>query len=305
MSINPDIESPEFLRGAMIFGMEVAYEIGETILPLFYSGDFEVENPDSLEKMATEGDKHALKVLSMRIDGHKSYGFQKLTEESGNEEAMRAIAEGSGFYWVWDEVDGTYNYSRRNPIWGVSGALVRNLQPVVGVIYLPVFKELYFCFKGGGSYRARVDEKPTQFAEIIKEENRIFVSRIDKLRNASAYFGYPHNTIKEQERGLALMERLMQPSIPPIFKALKRAGSSVTSLCWLAEGTGDVWVVNSQDNQPYWNGPWDFAAGVLLVEEAGGRFSDYNGRNRGIRTLDRLATNGLLHDEMISLLKDF
>ncbi|MBW2971271.1 inositol monophosphatase [Candidatus Woesearchaeota archaeon] len=305
MSAEFDRETSQFLRQATVFAMDLAHDAGEKVLPLFDERKFAIKNGESIEKMTTQGDRVAHETIKSRLECREDFGFPLLSEESGNEADMHELAESQGYVWVWDEIDGTYNYSRGIEIWGVSGALVKNLQPLVGVIYLPAFKMLYFGYKSGGAYRLSTSNGTPKFCGSFSEENRLSVSKTVNLHEASALYAYPTNDLKQQNRALDLIKRLMRPASPPVFKSVRRSGSTAVNLCWIAQGSADVYVGNAQESKDiYWNGPWDIAAGMLLVEEAGGRFTDYQGNNNGIRTLDRLVTNGLLHDEMLAMLKD-
>lgn len=152
--------------------------------------------------------------------------------------------------WLVDPLDGTTNFLRRLPVVGVSVALVADGRPMVGVVHAPMLAETYAAVRGGGAYRdgvrLRVSDRPSGAA--ICATGFPFRAKRERLDEYLPVFGR------------ALWE----------FEDLRRAGAASLDLAWTAAGACDGYFEQAL-------GPWDVAAGALLVEEAGGRVSDWSG----------------------------
>lgn len=178
--------------------------------------------------------------------------------------------------WIIDPLDGTTNYSHGMPPFSVSVAYERNGVVEVGVIYEPSLDELYVAERGGG---ATLNGRP------------MHVSAVEVLRRALVATGFPY----ERER---LPRALHQFSaFAERAQAVRRIGSAALDLAYVAAGRFDG----------YWEAvikPWDVAAGVLLVEEAGGHVTDLTGEpvSLSVAELNILATNGHLHTTMLETL---
>lgn len=191
-----------------------------------------------------------------------------LTEETPE------INEGSEYRWIIDPVDGTHNYVRGIDIFGVSIGVAHMGKPVIGIIYLPATRKLYHCEKGGGAYL---------------NGKRIQVSG-EKLKHACV----THNSSfrRDRERMLEGFGRL----VSAVFN-MRMLGSCVVGLVRVAEGKVDADI-------EYNIKPWDIYAGGLMVEEAGGRVTDFSGKAWDTSGGPHIASNGLIHDEIRRLLSD-
>ncbi|MCU0610626.1 MAG: inositol monophosphatase [Candidatus Eisenbacteria bacterium] len=193
-----------------------------------------------------------------------------LGEESGGELSL------SGMSWVVDPLDGTTNFAHGFPWFSVSIALVEHGVPVRGVVYHPVLDELYAATAEAGAFRNGVP---------------ISVSTTGSLVDALLTTGFYYHKGGELARQIALFERAHQR-----VQTIRRPGSAALDLAYVAAGHFEA----------FWEqglSPWDVAAGYLLVQEAGGRVSDYAGRPVRIGEGETLASNGYLHDEMVVLLR--
>jgi myo-inositol-1(or 4)-monophosphatase len=170
----------------------------------------------------------------------------------------------SEYRWIIDPLDGTVNYTHGLPIFCVSIGLEHKGDIVLGVVYDPSLDELFTAEKGKG---ARLNKKHIQ------------VSKTSKLIESLVVTGFPYTANKNPE-----------PDIT------RRLGSAALDLSYVACGRFDG----------FWEGslrPWDMAAGVLFVTEAGGKWTDYQGVPSNVYNQQMLATNGLIHEQMMVVLK--
>jgi len=198
-------------------------------------------------------------------------GSRVLAEESGVHED-----EDSGpLRWLVDPLDGTTNYAHNYPFFAVSIAAEVEGVLTAGAIHDPVAGETFAVARGHG---ATLNERP------------IRVSATARLEDALLVTGFPYD-VRENP------EPLMRPfqAFLTRAQAIRRDGAATLNLAYLAMGRFDgFWEARLS--------PWDLAAGVLLVEEAGGRISDYRGGPFRIEGGEILATNGALHAEMMETL---
>jgi myo-inositol-1(or 4)-monophosphatase len=192
-----------------------------------------------------------------------------LTEESKGR-------EGSGSYrWILDPLDGTTNYAHGYPFFCVSLALEKDGHIIWGIIYDPLREELFAAEAGRG---ATVNGRVLQ------------VSVTRHIRQSFLCTGFPYDMRESSEDNLRYFSRFAK-----IAQAIRRDGSAALDLCYVAMGRFDgFWEMKLN--------PWDVAAGSLIVTEAGGRVSSFNGEPFAIDGKEILATNGLIHDEMLQVL---
>jgi myo-inositol-1(or 4)-monophosphatase len=179
---------------------------------------------------------------------------------------------GSEYRWIIDPLDGTTNYTHRYPHFAVSLAVERDGELLVGVVYDPVRDELFQAQVGGGAF---VNGHPLR------------VSSVSQLLRSLTSTGFPYD---RQRFGPSL--RKWEHFIRHC-QAVRRDGSAALDLCYVAAGRFDgFWEDHLH--------PWDAAAGVLLVREAGGVVTDSRGEEVDLFTGDIVATNGLLHASMLA-----
>jgi myo-inositol-1(or 4)-monophosphatase len=191
-----------------------------------------------------------------------------LAEEAG------AGSGRSGRRWIVDPLDGTTNYAHGVPLFAVSVALEVEGRVALGVVYDPSRDELYVAELGAG---ARLNDAP------------ITVSAAGTLDESLLATGFPYD-VRQTRANLAEFAAFTLRA-----RAVRRLGSAVLYLAWVAAGRFDG----------YWElsvGPWDVAAGMLLVEEAGGRVSDLAGGRLDLGAPAIVASNGRIHDEMLAVL---
>ena len=220
--------------------------------------------------LVTEMDARAEGLVLERL-GQAFPADAVLAEESG------ARGGTSGRRWIIDPLDGTTNYAHGLPIWAVSIALESGGRPLLGVVFDPSHDELFVAERGAG---ATVNGAP------------LAVSRAAVLDESLLVTGFPYNIRNTPDTNLAEYAAFCVRT-----RGVRRLGSAVLYLAWLAAGRLDG----------YWElrvGPWDVAAGALLVEEAGGRVSNLTGGPLDLDAPSLLASNGLIHEAMIRVLRE-
>jgi myo-inositol-1(or 4)-monophosphatase len=222
--------------------------------------------------LVTEVDVAAEQLIIERI---KSYHPRHavLAEESGASDQPGGPR--SEFQWIIDPLDGTTNYAHGYPCFCVSIALERAGVLELGVIYDPTRDETFAAERGEGA---------------TLNGRRIHVSEISELNRAMLCTGFPYNVRDRGDFARHFSNFIMHA------QAVRRDGSAALDLAYVACGRFDgFWEEGLR--------PWDVAAGVLLVEEAGGRISRYDGTPFDIYTPPIVASNGLLHEEMLRVLQ--
>ena len=221
--------------------------------------------------LVTEADKAAELLIASRL--RSAFPDHDLLGEEGS----RSENAGARLRWVIDPLDGTTNFAHGLPTFAVSIALEDAGLPVAGVIYDPMRNELYRAVKGGG---ASLNGEP------------IRASRVDQLNAAVLVTGFAHTLEQRRRQGAAwcgVLEHVL---------ALRQTGSAALNLCYVAAGRLDgYWERGIQ--------PWDVSAGALLVSEAGGQVSNRAGGPFISDERDVVATNGVLHQELVTMLGDF
>lgn len=209
------------------------------------------------------------KINQMILDAFPDHDL--LTEESDFK------GKGSPYKWIIDPMDGTTNYLHGYPCFCVSIGLEAEGEVKLGVVYNPVLDELFHAEKGKGTFL---------------NGNRIAVSKSDRLRRSFLSTGFPYDVQKNPDFYLRYFRQFITQSF-----AIRRPGSAAIDLCYLAAGRFDgFWELRLH--------PWDVAAASLMVTEAGGRATDFQGRPFSIYFDEILATNGLIHEEMLQVIRE-
>ncbi|MEJ2317350.1 MAG: inositol monophosphatase family protein [Gammaproteobacteria bacterium] len=192
-----------------------------------------------------------------------------LAEESGEH-------DGNAYQWVIDPLDGTTNYLHGFPQFAVSIALREKGQLLCGVVYDPVREELFHATRGEGAYL---------------NDRRIRVTARKGMQGALLGTGIPFRDLRHKEAYFGMMQDLIVDSA-----GVRRPGSAALDFAWLAAGRIDgFWELGLSE--------WDFAAGALLVREAGGMVTDISGGDRYFETGNVVAAGVKLHPEMLRIIK--
>lgn len=191
-----------------------------------------------------------------------------LSEETGDDGIT------SEYLWVIDPIDGTTNFSFHNPLWSISIGVVHNGEIVLGVVYVPTQKEMYVAEKGKGATR---NGKLIHVSTITTERALHTFCHGGSKRDIELAMAYATNR-KEQRIDC------------------RQLGSAAIELAYVASGRVESFVIPGTK-------PWDVVAGVLLVKEAGGTVTDFGNRSFILKTTDMIASNGLVHNELLKVVQ--
>lgn len=219
--------------------------------------------------LVTQIDKQSKElIISMIRKKYPDHTF--LAEESGSDDVK------SDYRWVIDPLDGTINFTHGLKIFCKSIALEYKGEIILGAVYDPSLNELFWTEKGKGAYL---------------NNERMRVSSTSKLIESLLVTGFPYNVRTNPENPVGHFVNFLYEG-----QAIRRLGSAALDLCYVAAGRFEgFWEVTLN--------PWDMAAGWLCVEEAGGKVTDLLGHPTTIYKRNILATNGLVHDAMVEVLK--
>jgi len=218
----------------------------------------------------TNCDKKVEKILiDELLKARPSYSI--LSEEIGE------INNDDSFKWIIDPIDGTSNFFHGVPHFAISIGLEHNKEIICGIIYDPIKDEMFTAEKGNGSYL---------------NNQRMRVSSRSKLEDCMIFTGGPKREAKNRELALKEYYKFSIKVLTPI----RKLGSASLDMAYVAAGRCDGFL---QRNLNY----WDVAAGIILVKEAGGFVTDFNGENEYIQNKTILATNAKINKEMIEILK--
>ncbi|RYZ36014.1 MAG: inositol monophosphatase, partial [Sphingobacteriales bacterium] len=236
----------------------------------YFQGTFTVDNKEGINNLVTEVDTKAETRIIEVIKQYYPEHFI-ISEEVGE------LSTDSAYRWIIDPIDGTVNFAHGIPICCVSIALVLDGVPILGAVYNPMMNEFFFAEKGKGAFL---------------NDRRISVSQKSDFRKACLVTGFPYKWPRTKEHPIRVFERFILEGLP-----VRRLGSAAIDLCWVACGRFDgFWEYNLS--------PWDIAAGYLLVEEAGGKITNFDGGQYSLYDKQTLATNGLIHEEMIKRIQN-
>lgn len=256
---------PKFLKVAK----QAALKAGKIIQK--YSNQFGekiIKNRDSsnfVTKADLESEKTIVEIISNVFPDHTI-----IAEEGGG------INKGSEYVWMVDPLDGTITFTQNIPFFTVSIGLLRGGKPILGVVNHISFKNLYWAESGKGAYL---------------NDKKIQVSSRKDLEATVCVLGFGHRQKRQQKLDLYINKLITKIGFPYEF------GSAAVTAALVAHGMLDLYVGGAY--------PWDFAAGSVIVTEAGGRVTDLKGRDPdwGRERLDLVFSNSLIHDEILEALK--
>ena len=234
----------------------------------------EIENLQVSSKgpgdFVSASDKKVEKILIEELQKARP-DYSILSEEIGE------INNDSEFKWVVDPIDGTSNFLHGIPHFGISLGLEQNKEIICGIIYDPIKDEMFLAEKGNGSYL---------------NNQRIRVSSRSKLKDCLIVTGGPRQNHKNKEVCMEEYKKFSSKVLIPI----RKMGSAALDMAYVASGRCDgFW----QRNLNY----WDIAAGIILVKEAGGFVTDFQGNNKYLENQTILVTNAKIGEEMIKVLE--
>ena len=246
-----------------------AVQAGAAQLQHYFNGDFKITNKEGINNLVTEADHAAEKaIIEVIQQAHPDHFI--LSEETGE------IKTDSEIKWIIDPIDGTVNFANGIPLCCVSIGVEKEGQMILGAVYNPFMNELFFAQKGMGSYL---------------NDKQIHVSDKSTVIKSCLVTGFPYTYLDSPNGPIQVFEKLIRQGIP-----VRRLGSAAIDLCWVAAGRFDGFYEHSLQ-------AWDSATGFLLVEEAGGKVTDFEGNYYSPYQPHILATNGKIHDELLMVVQ--
>ncbi len=254
------------IREIISFGSLLSREAGR-ILKKGIAGKIKVKFKGRINPV-TQFDIKVERHIISRI--REKYPHHSIMAEEGQGDRIE-----SEYCWIIDPLDGTVNYSHHFPVYAVSIALYHKSEPIAGFVYDPERDELFWATKGKGAFL---------------NSKRIKVSDENKLYRSLLCTGFAYNIQSARRNNLGTFARMSKKA-----QAVRRSGSAALDLCWVACG----WLDGYWE---YYLAPWDTAAGVLIVTEAGGKISCIVNKTYSIFRNDVLASNGKIHNQIRSAL---
>lgn len=250
---------------------QAALEAG-ALLKKGFGTPYDIKTKQGDHDLVTQFDISSQKLIIELIRGHFPNHHFLAEEEGVTDQPSEEII------WIIDPLDGTLNFAHNVPSFAVSIAAARGKELLAGAVYHPLLGELFLAEKGGGAYL---------------NGRKLAVTETTNLDKALLATGFPYDV---KENPLHCIDRFAK--MAALGVPLRRIGVASLDLAYVAAGRFDAfWEVGLQ--------PWDMAAGKLLIEEAGGRVSLYDGSERTLyKYLPLLASNGHLHAMMVSYLKE-
>ena len=245
-----------------------ATQAGATEILRFFQKSFTVSNKEGVNNLVTEAD-HASEKAILSVIQKKFPDHQILAEESGK------LVQDSTYKWIIDPIDGTVNFAQGIPLNCVSIGIEYEGEIILGAVYNPHLNEFFVAEKGKG---ATLNEKPIRVSDKSETIKSCLVT------------GFPYTYINEPNGPIEVFERFVRKGV-----SVRRLGSAAIDLCWVACGRLDGFFEQKLE-------PWDSAAGYLIVEEAGGRVTDFTGQKYSVYQHKILATNGKIHEEMLEVI---
>ena len=247
-----------------------AVQAGAVELKRYFNRELKISNKEGINNLVTEAD-HAAEAAILKVIKEQFPLHHILSEEIGE------IIQDSEYKWIIDPIDGTVNFANRIPLNCVSIAIEKNGEMILASVFNPHINELFFAEKGKG---ATLNDDP------------ISVSNQQHVIKSCLVTGFPYTYLDAVNGPLDVFERFVRKGIP-----VRRLGSAAIDLCWVACGRFDGFYEHKLE-------AWDSAAGYLLVEEAGGKVTDFKGDKFSPYQPHVLATNGKIHDEMLAVINN-
>jgi len=250
---------------------KLAHDAGKMALKFQQKG-FTVDTKNgSPINFVTEADR-ACEALILKTIESNFPDHSILSEERG------ATEKGGEYKWIIDPIDGTTNFVHGIPLFAISIAVIHKGKPIIGVIDIPGLGESYWAQEGKGAFCG---------------SKKIQVSKINTLQKSLLGTGFSYDRQGARyAKNLELFNAFYKDS-----NGVRRTGSAAVDLCFVAAGRFDgFWEYDLE--------AWDVAAGKIIVEEAGGMVSNMDGSAFSPKLKSILASNGLMHSEILKILKD-
>jgi myo-inositol-1(or 4)-monophosphatase len=253
----------------------VAHEAGAIVRQAFPQTALTQVDLKGAVNPVTETDKAAEAFIIERL--REAFPDHRILAEETHGDDWRAWDEPGPPMWLIDPLDGTVNFAHGFPFVGVSLALLAEAKPAVGVVYDPLRDETFAASAGGGTTR---------------NGRRVRVSPVGRLADAFLATGFAYDRRTAVDNNTQRLDHFLRRS-----QGVRRAGSAAVDLSYVACGRLDgFWEKGLH--------PWDVAAATLIVQEAGGQVTDFDGGPNYLSGEFFLASNGLIHDEMLRVIRE-
>jgi myo-inositol-1(or 4)-monophosphatase len=248
-----------------------ATEAGAEVLKHYFnSKTLKISNKEGVNNLVTEADHAAEKAIIETIQ--ESFPDHFILSEEAGEVKME-----SPYKWIIDPIDGTVNYAHGIPLCCVSIGLEKDGQILMGAVYNPLLDEFFLAEKGKGA---------------TLNGEKISVSEKKQVMDSCIVTGFPYTYLDMPNGPLDVFNRLIRKGVP-----VRRLGSAAIDLCWVASGRFDGFYEHKLN-------AWDSSAGFLIVEEAGGKVTDFSGNHYSPYQPRIVATNGHIHNELLDWVND-
>ena len=252
--------------------ISIAHEAGGVVARRFPRSALDHVGFKGAVNPVTEMDTSAEDLIRIRLE-ERFPDHRILAEESGGDEWREAGPP----IWLIDPLDGTNNFAHGFPHVGMSLALVEDQQPVVGVIYDPLRDETFAATLGGGAF-------------LNGEAMR--VTNVEHLSESFLATGFPYDRRTAPDNNVERLDHFLRRS-----QGVRRAGAAVLDLSYVACGRFDgFWEIRLH--------PWDVAAGILIVREAGGEATNFGGGRDCVSGRQIVASNGRIHEQMLRVIRE-
>lgn len=250
--------------------LEISALAGEVVKDGFRK-NINIEYKTNDSNLVTEIDKKSEKLIVEYIN--KNFPGHGILAEEGSDQNRS-----SEYLWVIDPLDGTTNFAHGLPIFAVSIGVIKNGEIIMGAVNDVMRGKIYFAEKGNGAFDG---------------DRKLSVSSNDNLRRSVLVTGFPYDIASNPGNALEIFVEFIKKS-----RAVRRLGAASIDFCYVADGVFDAfWEVNLS--------PWDICAGKLIVEEAGGKVTDFNGSATDIFTRRVVAANPFIQKSVLEVLRPY
>ena len=222
------------------------------------------------------------------VDFECEVAITKILQEETPEYGIIA-EEGTSFpgekVWIVDPLDGTINFSHSFPLFGPSIGLCKGNEVLVGVIADPIRKELFYASKGNGAFLNDLYNKG--------EPKRLHVSKVNNMKQAIVASSLPYNRDGEYYEKMGRKFVALEKEI----QSTRKLGMAALTMAYIAAGRLEGYIVTGAKS-------WDMAGGIAILEEAGGKITNYKGESYSLETKEWLASNGYLHQNFVDIYKN-
>ena len=256
-----------------IYCMDLKKICGEAVEVVRHTGDFIAgeRTKFSIDKVEEKGQHNFVSYVDKEAESKLVGGLSRILPQAGFIVEEGTVKKKDKIYnWIIDPLDGTTNFIHGSPPYAISVALMQEKEVILGIVLEIVMSELFYSYKGTGAFL---------------NGKEIHVSKTKSVDESLIATGFPYNNFTRLESFMHSLEHFFLNS-----HGVRRLGSAATDLAYVACGRYDTFY-------EYNLNPWDVAAGAFIVQQAGGRVSDFKGENDYIFGNEIVASNNEVFDE--------